>query len=74
MGSATPVAVKPTFRCDCGAPISIRDNVWLGGGVIGCPGVIIGDDTVVGAGSVVTRDLPAGVVAFGSPATVQRQI
>jgi len=51
-------------------PITIGDNVWLGGGVIVCPGVTIGDDTVVGAGSVVTKDLPAGVVAVGSPARV----
>ncbi len=55
-------------------PIAIGDNVWLGGGVIVCPGVTIGDDTVVGAGSVVTRDLPAGVVAVGSPARVLREI
>ena len=57
-----------------GQPITIGDNVWLGGGVIVCPGVTIGDDTVVGAGSVVTRDLPAGVVAFGAPARVRRSI
>ena len=57
-----------------GLPITLGDNVWLGGGVIVCPGVTIGDDTVVGAGAVVTRDLPAGVVAFGVPAVVQREI
>jgi maltose O-acetyltransferase len=55
-------------------PIAIGDNVWLGGGVTVCPGVTIGDDTVVGAGAVVTTDLPAGVVAFGVPARVQREI
>jgi maltose O-acetyltransferase len=55
-------------------PITIGDNVWLGGGVIVCPGVSIGADTVVGAGSVVTRDLPAGVVAVGSPARVVRTL
>ncbi|WP_354698101.1 Maltose O-acetyltransferase [Paraconexibacter sp. AEG42_29] len=56
------------------APIVLGDNVWLGGGVIVCPGVTIGDDTVVGAGAVVTRDLPAGVVAAGVPARVIRAI
>ncbi|QXG75943.1 sugar O-acetyltransferase [Modestobacter sp. L9-4] len=55
-------------------PITISDNVWLGGGVIVCPGVTIGANTVVGAGSVVTRDLPADVVAVGSPARVVRSI
>lgn len=59
---------------ESGAPIVIGDNVWLSGGVIVCPGVTIGDDTVVGAGSVVTRDLPAGVVAVGAPARVLREI
>jgi maltose O-acetyltransferase len=54
--------------------ITVGDNVWLGGGVIVCPGVSIGDDTVVGAGSVVTRDLPAGVVAVGTPARILRPI
>ena len=54
-------------------PITIGDNVWLGGGAIVCPGVTIGADTVVGAGAVVTRDLPAGVVAAGVPARVIRQ-
>jgi maltose O-acetyltransferase len=57
-----------------GRPITVGDNAWLGGGVIVCPGVTIGEDTVVGAGSVVTRDLPAGIVAVGNPARVQREI
>jgi maltose O-acetyltransferase len=57
-----------------GKPITVGNNVWLGGGVIVCPGVTIGDDTVVGAGAVVTRDLPAGVVAVGNPARVQREV
>jgi maltose O-acetyltransferase len=59
---------------ECGRPITLGDNVWLGGGVIVCPGVTIGDDTVVGAGAVVTRDLPAGVVATGAPALARRDI
>ncbi|MCW2583553.1 MAG: Maltose acetyltransferase [Klenkia sp.] len=56
------------------APITLEDNVWLGGGVVVLPGVTIGRDTVVGAGSVVTRDLPAGVVAVGNPARVVRPV
>jgi maltose O-acetyltransferase len=55
-------------------PITIGDNVWVGGGVIVCPGVTIGDNSVIGAGSVVTRDIPANVVAVGNPARVLREI
>lgn len=55
-------------------PITIGHNVWLGGGVIVCPGVTIGENTVVGAGAVVTRDLPPNVVAVGNPARVIRTI
>lgn len=54
--------------------ITIGDNVWLGGGVIVCPGVSIGENTVVGAGAVVTRDLPMNVVAVGNPARVVRPL
>ncbi len=54
-------------------PIVIGDNVWLGGGVIVCPGVTIGENSVIGAGSVVTRDIPANVVAVGNPARVIRE-
>jgi maltose O-acetyltransferase len=61
-------------KWEAAEPIVIGDNVWLGGGAIVCPGVTIGADTVVGAGSVVTRDLPAGVVAVGSPANVIREL
>lgn len=61
-------------KWEAGEPIAIGDNVWLGGGVVVCPGVTIGDDTVVGAGAVVTRDLPAGVLAVGAPARVVRRL
>ena len=57
-------------KWEAAKPITIGDNVWLGGGVIVLPGVTIGADTVVGAGAVVTRDLPAGVLAVGNPAKV----
>lgn len=55
-------------------PIHIGNNVWLGAGVIVVPGVSIGDNTVVGAGSIVTKDLPADCVAFGNPCRVHRKI
>lgn len=56
------------------ADVHIGNNVWIGGGAILLPGVTIGDDTVIGAGSVVTRDIPAGVVAVGNPCRVMRRI
>jgi maltose O-acetyltransferase len=55
-------------------PIAIGARVWIGGGAIVLPGVTIGDDTVVGAGSVVTRSLPSGVLAAGNPCRVLRTI
>lgn len=54
--------------------IRIGNRVWLGGHVTVVPGVSIGDDTVVGAGSVVTHDLPAGVIAAGNPCRVLRRV
>jgi maltose O-acetyltransferase len=70
-----PVDPQPRRdKLEAAKPITLGDNVWLGGGVIVCPGVTIGDNTVVGAGSVVVRDLPANVVAVGNPARVVRQI
>jgi maltose O-acetyltransferase len=56
------------------APVTIGDGAWLAAGVIVCPGVSIGANTVVGAGSVVTRDLPAGHLCFGNPCRVIREI
>ena len=61
-------------RLEAAKPITIGNNVWLGGGVIVCPGGTIGDDSVIGAGAVVTRDIPAGVLAVGNPARVLRTI
>ncbi|MFJ9724834.1 sugar O-acetyltransferase [Streptomyces sp. NPDC101209] len=61
-------------KLEAALPITIGDNVWLGGGVIVCPGVSIGDNSVIGAGSVVTKDIPANVVAVGSPARPVRSL
>ena len=55
-------------------PVHIGNNVWLGAGVIVLPGVTIGENSVIGAGSIVTRDIPANVVALGSPCRVLREI
>ena len=54
-----------------GRPVAIGANVWIGGGAIILPGVTIGDDAIVGAGSIVTRDVPAGVTVAGNPARVR---
>ncbi len=59
-------------KWEAAEPISVADNVWLGGGCIVLPGVSIGENSVVGAGAVVTKSLPAGVVAVGNPARIIR--
>jgi maltose O-acetyltransferase len=65
------VAMRRT-GLELGKPITIGDDVWIGGGAIICPGVSIGSGTTIGAGSVVTKDIPAGVVAAGNPCRVIR--
>ncbi len=55
-------------------PVRIGNNVWIGAGTVILPGVTIGDDSVIGAGSVVTKDIPPGVVAVGNPCRVLREI
>ncbi len=57
-----------------GKPIEIGSDVWVGGGALILPGVRIGDKAVIGAGSVVTRDVPAGVFAAGNPCRIIREI
>jgi maltose O-acetyltransferase len=70
-----PVEPEPRLsRIEGGRPIIIGDNVWLGGGVIVCPGVTIGENAVVGAGAVVVKDLPPNVLAVGNPARVIRSL
>ena len=55
-------------------PIKVGNNVWLGGNVVVLPGVTIGDNVVIGAGSIVTKDIPSKVVAYGNPCKVIRKI
>jgi maltose O-acetyltransferase len=70
-----PVEPEPRrAKWEAAKPITIADNVWLGGGVIVLPGVTVGENTIVGAGAVVTGDLPANVVAVGNPARVIRTL
>jgi len=57
-----------------GKPVTIGDDVWVGGGAIICPGVTVGSRTVIGAASVVTRDIPDGVFAAGNPCRVIRSL
>ena len=61
-------------RQEYGRPVDIGSDVWIGGGAIVLPGVTIGDRAVIGAGSVVTRDVPAGVFAAGNPCRVIRAL
>ncbi|HJA27927.1 MAG TPA: hypothetical protein H9720_06345 [Candidatus Limosilactobacillus intestinigallinarum] len=57
-----------------GIPITIGDNIWVGGNVTVCPEVTIDNNVVISAGSVVTKDIPANVVAVGNPCHVLREI
>ena len=54
--------------------VTIKDNVWIGSNVVICPGVTIGENSVIGAGSIVLRDVPANCVAAGNPCRVLREI
>lgn len=55
-------------------PITIGNNVWIGGNVVINPGITIGDNSVIGAGSIVTRNIPDNVIAFGNPCRIIRNI
>lgn len=63
---------RTTFFRSFARPIEIEDNVWIGGGSIILPGVTIGENSVIGAGSVVNRSIPANCVAVGNPCRVIR--
>lgn len=69
-----PMTAQLRRSQEFGKPIAIGSDVWVGGGAIICPGVQIGSKTVIGAGSVVTRDIPGGVFAAGNPCRVIREI
>lgn len=62
------------FGYEYGIPVTIGDNVWIGGNTVICPGVHIGSNVVIGAGSVVTKDIPDWSFAAGNPCTVIRKI
>ncbi len=64
---------RKTFD-EYGQPVTIANNVWIGGKAIICPGVKIGENSVIGAGSVVTKDIPANVMAAGNPCRVIKAI
>jgi len=69
-----PLNAAQRRRHELAKPIEIGSDCWIGGASIILPGVKIGDRTVIGAGSVVTRDVPSGVVAAGNPCRVLREI
>lgn len=69
-----PLDAELRRRQEFAKPIEIGSDVWVGGGTIVCPGVRIGSCSVIGAGSVVTRDIPNGVFAAGNPCRVIRSI
>lgn len=69
--------VSPQLRAKgygCNKPVHIGKNVWIASQVTILPGVCIGDHSIIGAGSVVTKDIPSNVIAFGNPAVVHREI
>jgi maltose O-acetyltransferase len=69
-----PMNAEQRRREEYGKPVTIGDDVWVGGGAIILPGVTIGSRAVIGAGSIVTRDVPDGVFAAGNPCRVIRDI
>jgi maltose O-acetyltransferase len=69
-----PLDAKLRRRQEFGKPIEIGSDVWVGGGVIVLPGARIGSRSVIGAGSVVTRDIPDNVFAAGNPCRIVRKI
>jgi maltose O-acetyltransferase len=74
-GATHPISVaERRTGLESGKPVSIGDDVWVGGGAIICPGVSVGAGSVIGAGSVVVTDIPAGVFAAGNPCRVMKKL
>jgi maltose O-acetyltransferase len=69
-----PLQAELRRHQEFGRPVQIGSDVWIGGGAVICPGITIGDRAVIGAGSIVTRDVPAEALALGNPTRVIRQI
>lgn len=72
--SGHPIDKDLRRKVEFAKPITIGNDVWIGGNVCVMPGVKIGDNTVIGAGSVVTKDIPSNVVAVGNPCKVVRKL
>lgn len=66
--------IPRTALWEYGAPVKIGNNCWIGGNTVINPGVSVGDNTVIGSGSVVTKDIPSNVIAAGNPCKVIREI
>ena len=66
--------VERNTRCEWARPVTIGDNVWIGGSVTILPGVTIGDNVTIGAGSVVTHDIPSNTIAVGNPCRVIKNL
>ncbi len=67
-------AARRAAGIEMASPVTVGADIWIGGGAILCPGVSVGDGSVIGAGSVVVRDVPAGVLAAGNPCRVIRAL
>lgn len=72
--SGHPIDKETRRKVEFAKPITVGNDVWIGGNVCVMPGVTIGDNTVIGAGSVVTKDIPANVIAVGNPCKVIKEI
>ena len=72
--AAHPIDAAERRKTEFGAPITIGNDVWLGGNVSVLPGITIGDNCVIGAGSVINKDIPANTVAVGIPCKVVKSL